>query len=138
MAKYAGRRRLILRSPFLSRTFNTDKRRYLRYEVLDYAIIQSLDSFDTWQSVIVDIGLGGLQVRTRQPLPVGTICKLQVGQTDEATLNLRGEVRHCKPVDNSDLFATGVRFMPDTHEERMAIAEFVHGVFQRQCDLLTL
>jgi len=35
---------------------------------------------------------------------------------------------------DSDLHATGIKFMPESHSDRMAIAEYVHEVFQRQCD----
>lgn len=121
----------------LKQSFDLDQRRYIRYEVLDYANIFVSDGQESWQAVVVDIGLGGVQVRSRANFPIGEKCMLQVGRLDLPPLMLKGEIRHSMPVDQSDLFACGIRFLPETHEERIAIAEYVHGVFQRQCDLLS-
>ena len=120
----------------MSNSIGPDKRRYLRYEILDYAVLK-LDTDDSQvNTVIVDISLGGLQVRSRDPLPPGAFCTIRVGCGEMAPIGLRGEIRHCKAVEDSDLFTTGVRFMPEDHEDRMAIAEYVHAIFQRQCDNL--
>jgi c-di-GMP-binding flagellar brake protein YcgR len=116
---------------------NSDKRRYLRYEVLDYALVQVEGDSIAKRSVIVDIGLGGLQLRMRDELPLGTICILNVGNLEHQPVVIRGEVRHTAVVEGSDLFSIGVRFMPENHEQRSAVAEYVHSVFQRQADMLT-
>ena len=125
------------RNQTVSLAFNTDKRRYIRYELLDYAVLKLDGIADTVNVVITDIGLGGLQVRSKSELPLGTKCYATVGCVDDENLILRGEVRHTSPIAGSDLFATGIRFVPDTHEERMSIAEFVHQIFQRQADQLS-
>ncbi len=112
-----------------------DKRRYARFEILDYAFVHAVDeSFEPIRAVVVNIGLGGVQLRTKDALPEGKIVHLIVGTSDESTLDLRGEVRYCSPVENSDLFASGFRFLPENHEQRVAIVEFVHTVFSRQGD----
>ena len=46
----------------MNQEINNDKRRYIRYEVLDCARVL-VDGHDPFQSVVVDIGLGGLQLR---------------------------------------------------------------------------
>ena len=120
----------------LSYNKTSDKRRFLRYEVLDYAAV--VDGVDSTNAVIVDIGLGGLQLRSKTALPVGHKVSINIGRLHKAPLELAGEVRHTSKMDDSDLFASGIRFVPETHEERLAIAEYVHGVFQRQCDKLLL
>jgi hypothetical protein len=122
----------------VNRGFDPDKRRYIRYEVLDYAQAYISSFSEPQNAVIVDIGLGGLQLRSRTVLPVGDKCTLHVGSPDRPPVVLPGEVRHSMQVPNSDLIATGVRFLPRSHEERLAIAEYVHAVFQRQCDLLAM
>jgi hypothetical protein len=122
----------------LARSFDPDKRRYIRYEVLDYALAYVPAAPEAIHVVIVDIGLGGLQVRSRETLPIGAKCKIHVGSTDTPPLVLAGEVRHSMRVPKSDLIASGIRFLPKTHEERLVIAEYVHAVFQRQCDLLAM
>ena len=111
-----------------------DKRRYLRYEILDYAVVSLGDGAPPTNTVIVDISLGGIQLRAKQPLPVGGICMVRVGCADLPPLSLRGEVRHCMPVPESDLYTSGIRFVPESHADRMSIAEYVHAIFQRQCD----
>lgn len=115
---------------------NMDNRRYARYEILDYAMVVSDHITEPVRSVIIDIGLGGLQLRSRASLPVGSQCLLKLGNMESAPVTIRGEIRHITPVDGSDLFSCGVRFVPETHEERTTVAEYVHSVFQRQADQL--
>lgn len=122
----------------MTRGFDPDKRRYIRYEVLDYALAYTSSALEPLHVVIVDIGLGGLQLRSRKILTLGDKCKLHIGSPDHPPTVLVGEVRHSMPVPDSDLIATGIRFLPKTHDERLAIAEYVHTVFQRQCDLLAM
>lgn len=122
----------------MSRPFQIDQRRYVRYEILDYALCYPEHGEESMNAVITDIGLGGVQVRTKYPVPGGSMWSLHVGREEEAPLILRAEARHCQPVPDSDLYATGFRFMPNNHQERVMIAEYVHGVFQRQCDLMAL
>lgn len=113
-----------------------DKRRYVRYEILDYATIEVEEPQSVFHAVIVDIGLGGLQLRTKAPLPVGCVARIRAANSEGAVLVLRSEIRHSMMLPDSDLFASGVRFVPETHDQRVMIAEYVHGIFQRQCDLL--
>lgn len=114
-----------------------DKRRYIRYEVLDYASVRIEGVEEPINVVIADIGLGGLQMRSKTTFDAGATIDISVGR-EAGTLTLHCEVRHCASIVDSPLHGIGVRFMPRNHEERMAIAEYVHGIFQRQCDLLTL
>ncbi len=104
--------------------------------MLDYVLVRAGNSADASNSIIVDIGLGGLQLRTRQQLPTGEHCTLEVGRVDADPLILKGEIRHSSPIQGSELYASGIRFKPESHEDRIAIAEYVHAIFQRQCDLL--
>ena len=106
--------------------------------MLDYALVYSEDGGEPIKAVVVDIGLGGLQLRSKGELEVGNVCKIHIGRVDGAPLVLAGEVRHSGKVGDSELVATGIKFCPDTHEERLAIAEYVHCVFQRQCDKLLI
>lgn len=121
----------------LSYSPSSEKRRYLRYEVVDFAKVSTRDATTAFHAVVTDIGLGGLQLRARQWLESGIRVTVEVGRTDLPPLCLMGEVSHCSVLPESDLCGVGVRFTPHNHEERMAIVEYVHGVFQRQCDLLS-
>jgi len=114
----------------------SDVRRYARFELFEYVVIESEELIEATRAVVVDIGLGGLQLRSRQSMPLGHVCVLRVGQDTGKSLILRGEVRYSTPIPDSDLWAIGFRFIPSSHEERVAIAEYVHSVFQRQGDRL--
>ena len=116
---------------------NMEKRRYVRYELLDYAQLD-LHGLDEQVSVVVtDIGLGGLQVRTKSDLEKGTSCNIRIAGEGDVEHHLPGEVRHSATIPRTDLFAIGIRFTPVTHEERIAVAEFVHTIFRRQAESLT-
>ena len=121
----------------LSYSKANDKRRFLRYELLDYAHVYCTDE-EPIKAVIVDIGLGGMQLRSRDQLEAGASCRVHIGRLNAEPIVLSGEVRHSKAINGTDLYSLGVRFTPDTHEEKLAIAEFVHGVFQRQCDSIAI
>lgn len=112
-----------------------DNRRYARFEMLEYALVYFEGRSEPIRAVVVDIGLGGLQLRTRSILPVGETCYIQVARSNGTTMDLRGEVRHSNPLPDSDICASGFRFVPTTHEERIAIASYVHDVFLRQGEL---
>lgn len=117
--------------------FNADARRYARFEIIECAMIYHADRGDPYRAVVVDIGLGGLQVRSKDALPVGQICEIHIGREGrKPPLELPGEIRYSNPVEKSDLIATGIRFMPSNHEQRVAVAEYVHSIFQRQGDSL--
>ena len=107
-------------------------RSYERFAVLDYAMIQFPNGAEPFRSMVVDIGLGGLQLRSQEPLPVGEICELQIGTDSGKPLTLKGEVRYSRSVPEKGLFSSGFKFLPENHEERRAIAEYVHSVFSRQ------
>lgn len=112
-----------------------DTRRYARFEMLEYALVFFEGREDPVRAVVVDIGLGGLQLRTRSILPVGEACFIQVARANGSTMDLRGEVRHSNPLPDSDICASGFRFLPTTHDERVSIASYVHDVFLRQGEM---
>ena len=131
-------------SPYpITEALDREKRRYVRYELLDYAVLEP-DASDANVSVVVtDIGLGGLQVRAKNELAKGTGLTVRISMADAPNgpagseeHRLPGEVRHAAPLPKTDLWAIGVRFTPRTHEERIAVAEFVHSVFRRQAESL--
>lgn len=111
---------------------NSDGRRFERFDILDYAMVSSPNHPEAFRSVIVDIGLGGLQLRSKDQLPVGDTCTLQIGQEEGDPISMQGEVRYSKIADESGLYSSGFKFLPSTHEERAAIAAYVHSVFMRQ------
>lgn len=113
----------------------TEKRVDTRIDVLDYAMIEREEGSERLRSVVVDIALGGLQTRTREKLPVGSVCYLFIGSVAKDMIRIRGEVRHSKKL-SSGLFASGIRFVPETHEERATIAAYLQLAFQRRAEFL--
>jgi hypothetical protein len=120
----------------LTEKVRPDKRRYLRYEILDYAVVRPDGRSEDVNTVIADISLGGVQLRSRVPFEPGAICTIRVGWHNGDPMGLRAEVRHCRRLPDSELFTTGMKFVPENHEDRVAIAEYVHQTFERQCDNL--
>ncbi len=114
-----------------------DNRRYARFELLDYATLTTETGSESSSVVIVDVGLGGIQLRVKEDLAEGTKVTVAIQIDKEKNLAVAGEVLSCRPIDDSDLFGVGCRFLPKSHEERVAIAEYVHNVFQRQGEKLT-
>lgn len=122
----------------MSRFDPNDQRRYLRYEVLHFATVYADGKLPS-HCVVIDVGLGGLQYRTRDALAIGSVIQVSIGRSDDMPpLLVQAEVRHCQSVTDSDLFAVGVRFLPGDQAQRMAIASHVHDVFRRQCELMAI
>jgi c-di-GMP-binding flagellar brake protein YcgR len=111
---------------------NSDLRLYARFEHVECAMVYEQGDAEPHRAMLVDIGLGGVQLKTKQALPIGTPLTLQLGQDDKAPLVATGHVRYCYPEGDEDFYISGFKFTPVSHEERVAIAEYVHGVFQKQ------
>jgi hypothetical protein len=115
---------------------NSDLRRFARFEVLDYAKVFLNTSDEPLSAVVVDVGLGGIQIRTREKMTDGTNCTLLIGNEDGNPLKIEAEIRSVRKIDDSELYGAGCRFLPEGHDQRIAIAEYVHMVFQRQGEKL--
>ncbi len=115
----------------------SDRRRHARFELLEYAIVRKEGSNDSTRSVIVDISLGGLQLRSRTPFEPGHQFVLEIGRGDIDPIKIYAEARESTPIEDSDLFSTGFRLTPQNALERIEWVEYVHTVFKCQGDLLT-
>lgn len=114
-----------------------DRRRHARFELLDYAILTRVGETESVRAVIVDISLGGLQLRSRRPFVDGARYKLVIGQGDNTPITINAESRHSKPIKDTDLFSTGFRLTPETAIERIEWVEYVHMIFKLQGEMLT-
>ncbi|GEM_PF-1232654 len=115
-----------------------DRRQNTRLQIVDYALI-NLPNFGEGLGIpalIVDIGLGGLQTRSRSPLPPDTRVHFTVGRGGRPSLSFHANVRYCNPVPDSDLFALGFKFEALNADERKAIVDFIHDAFHRQGETL--
>lgn len=119
----------------MARTDRKDMRRHVRYELIDFALLEHPSLEDAVRCVIVDVSLGGLQVRSKQTLPVGEACFLRIARLGKKPLVIRGEVRHSGFIPDTDLIGSGFRFLPENNEDRIAIMDYVHSVFIRRSEL---
>ena len=117
----------------------TDQRRHARFELLDYALLSgdSEQQSDHERAVVVDVSLGGLQIRSKAKFSEGEVYRLKVGRTGGEPLEVVAEVRYSIPVEDSDLCATGFKVKPEHNEQRIAWVDYVHAVFQSQGEFLT-
>ncbi len=115
---------------------NSDLRLYARFEYVECAMVYESSDSEPYRAMLIDIGLGGVQLRSKELLPVGQPLHLRIGQDGKAPLNIRGMIRYCHAGGEDGMFVSGFRFTPETHDERVQIAEYVHGVFQRQWQAL--
>lgn len=113
-----------------------DRRRYARFQLLEYAMVYEGENEEPTRSVVVDISLGGLQTRSRKAFEVGQKCLLVVGRGSGRPMTVHAEVRYCAPVADSALFSIGFRFKPESTHERVELVDYVHGIFRSQGETL--
>ena len=119
----------------MAKTTGKDQRRHVRYELIEFALLEADSVPDPIRCIIVDVSLGGLQIRSKCDLPVGVVCFLNISPLDRKPIRMRGEVRHSGPVEGTELVGSGFRFLPESQEERVAIMEYVHNAFLRRAEL---
>lgn len=107
-------------------------RRYGRFNTLEYALLHTEAGDDPLPAVIVDISLGGLQLRTRVPLESGDEYMMQIGQGTATPITTAVEVRYSTKIPHTGLHSVGVKFVPGHSEERMRLVQYIHGAFERQ------
>lgn len=114
----------------------SDRRRHARFELFDYAVLERLDANETQQAVVIDVSLGGIQVRSRVPLTMGAKFRLTIGRGELKPVLISTEVRYVGPIPDTDLYSIGFRCAPQSALERIAWVEYVHDVFKSQGEVL--
>ncbi|MBS1708633.1 MAG: PilZ domain-containing protein [Armatimonadetes bacterium] len=120
----------------MERTNQSDRRNFARFEILDYAMVNKVADESTVRSVVVDVSLGGCQIRSREQFEPGTKYVLSIGRGNNSPVSIQAEARYSKLMEDCDLYATGFKFSSGTEAERMAWAEYVHEVFKEQGEML--
>lgn len=115
----------------------TDHRKHARFEMLDYALMESGKKGPTkgLRAVVVDVSLGGFQIRSRSHFDGNDVYCLTIGHNGDS-ISVTAEVRYSVKVEDSDLYATGFKVRPADNAERVAWVDYVHSVFQAQKDSL--
>ena len=117
-------------------SYYSDRRRHQRFNTMEYAVMFPPDGSEPVTAVIIDISLGGMQVRSRSDLEAGTQFLVQIGCGGEAPITTAVEVRHSTRIPDTDLFAIGTRFLPGASEERMRLVQYIHDAFIKQVQLM--
>ncbi len=108
-----------------------DTRRYERFPCAQMVTIRpkaGKGASDDARAIVVDVSLGGLKMRTRTKLEPNTPYILTMSTGGNPT-EFNGTVVHLAEGGPDDETFVGFVFRPESHEERVAIANFVHGVF---------
>lgn len=113
-----------------------DKRQHARFELLEYAIVQRPDKRETLRSVVIDVSLGGLQVRSRHQFDAGQVYILNIGRSDAAPLQITAEARYSVAIEETDLYATGFKCQPNSPTEKVDWVDYVHAIFRAQGESL--
>ena len=120
----------------MSEQNGSEGRRYKRWDIFEYALIHREGEQHSEPAIIVDLSLGGLQVRSRTPYPAGDMCLVSIAEDDDTSISTHAEVRYSYVLPDSDLYATGFRFMPGSVEQRVALVNYIHTRFQEGMDSL--
>lgn len=113
-----------------------DRRSFARFEILDYAMVSLLSETTAIRSVVVDVSLGGCQIRSREQFEPDKTYTLKIGRGDHDPVEIQAVARYSKLMEDCDLYATGFQFQSGTAAERIAWAEYVHAVFKDQGEML--
>lgn len=109
-----------------------DTRCYGRSGIRNYVAICVAGRPEPVRSVVMEIGLGSVRVRSRDALPEGEACIVRLGDAGEEPLDVPGVVIYSSPLTESDLHASGIRFLPEGPDQHAAIAAYVRAAFHRK------
>lgn len=111
------------------------RRQHDRLEVFECAVLYRNIEDEPIRAMIVDIGLGGLQIRAKEPLRIGESLLVKIGRDQGTPLVVRGEIRHTQYIVESGLHAAGLKFAPETHDERLMVAKYLNSTIQSRNDI---
>jgi c-di-GMP-binding flagellar brake protein YcgR len=108
-----------------------ETRRYERFPCAQMVTIREKDGStkaEESRALVVDVSLGGLKMRTKSQLDPGKTYVLTMAGSGEP-VHFNGNVVHLAAGASEEEASMGFVFRPESHEERVAIANFVHMVF---------
>lgn len=119
------------REKFMEQPRMQETRRYERFPCAQMVTIRpkgTESTPDDARALVVDVSLGGLKMRTKASLDTTEAYTLTMASGGNP-IDFNGSIVHLVPGDESTESSIGFVFRPETHEERVAIANFVHQVF---------
>lgn len=115
-----------------------DSRRHKRWDIFEYALVTRQNGDAPEPAVIVDLSLGGFQARSKLSYTVGETVIIKIANDDFHSIEVSAEVRYSNPLPGTDLMATGLRFTPETAEQRVSLVNFLHERFQADIQRLSI
>jgi len=117
---------------------SSENRVYKRWDIFEYALLKQNDESLSEPAIIVDLSLGGLQVRGKRAYKEGEICEVSIIDDKDRQIVTNAEIRYSRPLPDSNIFVTGLRFAPGTTEERVSLVNYIHAKFQANADTLAM
>ena len=87
--------------------------------------------------IIVDLSLGGFQIRSKRTFHNGELCEISISDPDNDPLVVQAEVRYASEIPEVGLYGTGFRFHPATLEQKVALVNYIHTRFRMDVERLT-
>ena len=110
-----------------------DSRRHERFPCAQMVTIRQAEGDDAEEltrALVVDVSLGGLKIKTKANLDPSKAYILTMA-TGDLPMNFHGRIVHLAQSEGSAETGVGFVFRPESHDERVAIASFVHQVFSQ-------
>lgn len=115
-----------------------ENRRYKRWGIFEYALITRTGTSEPEPAIVVDLSLGGFQTRSRHEYPIGEKCKVAIARELEPPIEIEAEVRYSTEIEETGLWMTGLKFLPSTLEQRVALVHYVHDRFINDLERLAI
>lgn len=78
--------------------------------------------------VVVDIGLGGMQIRSKERLPANDLLVLRIPREDKSPIAFQGRVRYSYLEQDGSMYVSGYKFSPQNRDECLEIVQYVHNI----------
>lgn len=99
---------------------------------LDYEVVEKRGDSEEWNATrfkingrVLDLSAEGMAVFTKQPLSMGQVSNLRINVYDGRKIKAKAEVRWTKHKEKKGGYATGLKFVEITEENRKRIEEFL-------------
>ncbi len=117
---------------------SNEGRRHKRWEIFEYALLQREGEESPEPGILVDLSLGGFQVRTKSLFEAGEKCHVVISWPGHENISIAAEVRYSKPMDEEKMHFIGLRFLPDTVDQRVALVNYIHDRFLADMERLAV
>lgn len=122
----------------MSNNKSVENRQYKRWDIFEYALVYKEGDQSPEPAIIVDLSLGGMQARSRRQYDAGEVCLISITDDENEQITTHAEVRYSYPLQGTDLHSTGLRFMPGSVEQRVALVNYIHQRFRNDIESIAI